>query len=200
MLVVLRVVGLATFPTIGKLHVARTSLGVGAWVAPELVPGANRDIIGNVRSGLGPRAIFIHFRSGTDEAAAIEHLRTTTKPLADFAGLDVLPVQRPAEIVNSSQIARPPVLFALRPHVSRILFPAHPKMHWRRSFLWDTGFPAPQATYPRSLRDFRREAWGVRHDSAYLVLLTVGFTVPSKLPSTRCALTAPFHPYSLGRG
>ncbi len=103
----LRVVGLATFPTIGKQHVARTSLGVGAWVAPELVPGANRDILGNVRSGLGPRAIFVHFRSGTDEAAAIEQLRTTTKPLADFAGLDVLPVQRPAEIVNSSQIARP---------------------------------------------------------------------------------------------
>ncbi len=29
----------------------------------------------------------------------------------------------------------------------------------------------------------------------YLVLLPVGFTVPSPLPGTRCALTAPFHPY-----
>ena len=29
----------------------------------------------------------------------------------------------------------------------------------------------------------------------YLVLLPVGFTVPSTLPQTRCALTAPFHPY-----
>jgi len=29
----------------------------------------------------------------------------------------------------------------------------------------------------------------------YLVLLPVGFTVPSLLPGTRCALTAPFHPY-----
>jgi hypothetical protein len=28
----------------------------------------------------------------------------------------------------------------------------------------------------------------------YLVLLPVGFAVPSALPSTRCALTAPFHP------
>ncbi len=28
----------------------------------------------------------------------------------------------------------------------------------------------------------------------YLVLLPVGFTVPSPLPGTRCALTAPFHP------
>ena len=29
----------------------------------------------------------------------------------------------------------------------------------------------------------------------YLVLLQVGFTMPLMLPSTRCALTAPFHPY-----
>jgi hypothetical protein len=30
----------------------------------------------------------------------------------------------------------------------------------------------------------------------YLVLLPVGFAVPSLLPGPRCALTAPFHPYS----
>jgi len=29
----------------------------------------------------------------------------------------------------------------------------------------------------------------------YLVLLRVGFTLPSALPQKRCALTAPFHPY-----
>jgi hypothetical protein len=29
----------------------------------------------------------------------------------------------------------------------------------------------------------------------YSVLLPVGFAVPSLLPRTRCALTAPFHPY-----
>ena len=29
----------------------------------------------------------------------------------------------------------------------------------------------------------------------YLVLLPVGFTLPPPLPATRCALTAPFHPY-----
>jgi hypothetical protein len=32
----------------------------------------------------------------------------------------------------------------------------------------------------------------------YSVLLPVGFTVPSLLPATRCALTAPFHPYRIG--
>ena len=30
---------------------------------------------------------------------------------------------------------------------------------------------------------------------SYLVLLRVGFTLPFVLPRTRCALTAPFHPY-----
>ena len=31
----------------------------------------------------------------------------------------------------------------------------------------------------------------------YLALLRMGFTMPSLLPKTRCALTAPFHPYQL---
>ncbi len=30
---------------------------------------------------------------------------------------------------------------------------------------------------------------------SYSVLLPAGFTVPFPLPETRCALTAPFHPY-----
>ena len=34
----------------------------------------------------------------------------------------------------------------------------------------------------------------------YLTLLRVGFTLPSLLPETRCALTAPFHPYLAVRG
>jgi len=34
----------------------------------------------------------------------------------------------------------------------------------------------------------------VKADS-YLVLLQEGFTVPLLLPTMRCALTAPFHPY-----
>src|SRR5262249_41127028 len=34
----------------------------------------------------------------------------------------------------------------------------------------------------------------------YLVLLRAGFTVPPLLPVTRCALTAPFHPYRRPEG
>ena len=39
---------------------------------------------------------------------------------------------------------------------------------------------------PETSRDARR---------SYLVLLPVGFSLPPPLPATRCALTAPFHPY-----
>ena len=35
---------------------------------------------------------------------------------------------------------------------------------------------------------------GLRRLLPYLALLPVGFALPSPLPSTRCALTAPFHP------
>jgi hypothetical protein len=34
----------------------------------------------------------------------------------------------------------------------------------------------------------------------YLTLLRVGFALPPLLPATRCALTAPFHPYPAMRG
>src|SRR5207253_1176623 len=44
----LRVVGIATFPTIGRSHTSHTSLGVGALVAPQLVPGFDRNIPGDI--------------------------------------------------------------------------------------------------------------------------------------------------------
>lgn len=41
-----------------------------------------------------------------------------------------------------------------------------------------------------------RESGGAGHSILpYLVLLRVGFALPFRLPGTRCALTAPFHPY-----
>jgi len=57
----------------------------------------------------------------------------------------------------------------------------------------------------RPLPDASRDLPGRRRENApaeinptrrpYLVLLPVGFTLPLPLPGTRCALTAPFHPY-----
>jgi ABC-type antimicrobial peptide transport system permease subunit len=106
------VVGIATFPTIGVVNAAHTSLGVGALVVPQLVPGSELDITGTRTGALGPHAIFIRYRPGTDPDQELAHLQDTTKPLAGFAGLDVVPVQRPVEIVSSSSLGSAPVLLA----------------------------------------------------------------------------------------
>ena len=49
------------------------------------------------------------------------------------------------------------------------------------------------------LKQPTRSQRGSRHLETYLVLLRVGFTLPLLLPTARCALTAPFHPYLYSR-
>jgi ABC-type antimicrobial peptide transport system permease subunit len=107
-----RVVGIATMPTIGIIHAAHPSLGVGALVVPELVPGYDRDITDQFTGSFGPNAIFVRFEPGADHDIALARLRRASEPLTGFAGLDVLPVQRPAEIVNASSVRSVPVLLA----------------------------------------------------------------------------------------
>src|SRR5207302_1009678 len=108
----LRIVGLASFPAIGEIHAAHPSLGGGVLVAHQLVPGYDQDITGQQHGDFGPRAIFVRFRPRTDATAELARLRRTTAPLAGFAGLDVLPVQRPAEIRSSSTVTNLPVILA----------------------------------------------------------------------------------------
>ena len=63
----------------------------------------------------------------------------------------------------------------------------------RRPFLSNASCPASRATYPGGRSGHRS---GDRSPCRpYSVLLPVGFAVPPTLPPTRCALTAPFHPY-----
>jgi len=58
----------------------------------------------------------------------------------------------------------------------------------------------PRATYPDGEPDITPAALSLLANSPrcrpYSVLLPVGFTLPFPLPETRCALAAPFHPYS----
>jgi hypothetical protein len=110
----LTVVGTAVLPTIGKMHVARTSLGRGAIVVPTLVPGSDLDIFGEPIGGQpGPNALFVRYRDGVDTDPATDRLRTATAPLKGFAGLDVLGVQRPATIVTSSDVGAAPALLTI---------------------------------------------------------------------------------------
>ena len=62
----------------------------------------------------------------------------------------------------------------------------------RRPFLWDGPCGPPHATNPDGAR---RRACHLRDAHPYSVLLQAGLALPSLSPGTRCALTAPFHPY-----
>jgi hypothetical protein len=58
------------------------------------------------------------------------------------------------------------------------------------------GRPLPDASRDLPGRLARKPAFPPQRERRpYLVLLPVGFTVPSPSPATRCALTAPFHPH-----
>lgn len=118
----LMVVGIASLPAIGIVHATHSSLGTGALIAPEAVPGFDRDITGQKGNDLGPHIVFIRFRPGTDAVAELAHLQDTTQPLSTFAGLDVLAVQRPAEIVNSGSLGSVPVLLSSVLAIATIVF------------------------------------------------------------------------------
>src|SRR5262245_5392247 len=80
-------------------------------------------------------------------------------------------------------------LLRVAARVSRILFPAQNKPgddHFSGIVIADD--------LERPTRGYLC-APGPERLPAYLVLLPVGFAVPSLSPTTRCALTAPFHPY-----
>ncbi len=103
----LHVVGIGVLPAIGRVHVQHPALGLGAIVAPELMPG-----VGDPTTAPGPALAFIEFRHGVDPAAATTRLAAATAPLGDVSDLDLLPAQRPSEIVNTSSIGAAPLVVA----------------------------------------------------------------------------------------
>jgi len=99
----LRVVGTATLPTIGSSGKLHTTMGTGAMLSSAIVEGQT----GN---GSDPNVIFVRFRSGADPTAALRSLRRVAASLSAQANgpVSVLPVQRPAEIVNYRSMGTTP--------------------------------------------------------------------------------------------
>ncbi len=105
----MRIVGSAVLPTVGIGHGAYTSLGTGAALPSDKIPGISRNGAGRG----GPNALFIRFRPGADRAAAGKQIAAKADELDEQPGNAVLlPVQRPAEIVNSSHMGSTPALLA----------------------------------------------------------------------------------------
>jgi hypothetical protein len=115
----LRVVGTTTLPTIGQVHGDHTSLGVGAILVTEQVPGFDRNVEGKTSVGgvpladYGPNVLFVRFRPGADRSAVVDRLNGAVEQIGGYSGLAVTPVQRSAEIVNADDIRGSSTLLGL---------------------------------------------------------------------------------------
>jgi hypothetical protein len=117
----LRVVGTATMPAVGVLDGLHSSMGTGALVSADVLPDGDRNAFGPFS---GPNMVFVRLREGVDDDAAARTLEDAVKAndtalaaSADFpvtgGATYVLPVQRPAEIVNYRSMGQtPPALAA----------------------------------------------------------------------------------------
>jgi FtsX-like permease family/MacB-like periplasmic core domain len=92
----LKIVGTATLPSYGVSGTLHTEMGVGALLPYSLIPGAATS---------QPNDILVTLRPGADRAAAARELQRLV-PAAN--GGQVIPVQRPAEIVNYRSLGNTP--------------------------------------------------------------------------------------------
>ena len=108
----LRIVGTATLPTIGILHGTHPSLGSGAIIVFDKVPGYDRNV--ETTHVVGPNAVFARFKPGVTGPAADRDLNRIADVLSQppAQGVNVLPVQRPAEIVNDRAMGAAPAALA----------------------------------------------------------------------------------------
>jgi hypothetical protein len=112
---IMRVAGTATMPAIGVGHGIHPSLGGGAVLpASALSQDARARGLSN-RALQGPNTILVRFRPEVDHAAAIRRLERIAGQLSGIRsvqGIQVLPVQRPAEIVNYRTMGAAPLILA----------------------------------------------------------------------------------------
>ena len=122
----LRIVGTAALPTIGDVIGVHASLSTGAILPLSSVPAGGLAAYGPVS---GPNAMFIRLRPGVSPAAGLRSLnrvagqlnRDSRTPAAESVIGDignylnfvsVLPVQRPADIVNYKTMGAMPAILA----------------------------------------------------------------------------------------
>jgi len=112
---IMRVAGTATMPAIGVGHGIHPSLGGGAVLPASALP---QDVpakgVSN-RALQGPNTILVRFRPGVDHAAAtrrLERIGGQLSGIRSVQGIQVLPVQRPAEIVNYRTMGAAPLVLA----------------------------------------------------------------------------------------
>ena len=122
----LRIVGTATMPAIGGVLSIHTSMSTGALFSMAVLPANGPGAFGRLLSG--PNAILVRLRPGTSQVAGLRSLQRidaglrqmldSPRVLAASGGssiadtVDLLPAQRPAEIVNYRSMGTMPAILA----------------------------------------------------------------------------------------
>jgi hypothetical protein len=104
------IVGTATLPAIGAAQTRHLEIGTGAVLSEQLIPGRDRGF-GDLPNS--PEAVFVRFRANADPAAArrsLDRIATDVQNIKGHGPPTVIPVQRPAEIVNYRTMGNTPAL------------------------------------------------------------------------------------------
>ncbi len=106
----LRIVGVATMPTIGGTGALHLEMGSGAVVATSLIPAVLRNPFDDPETG--PNAFLVDVRPGVNPAAAQRSLEEMTAPLSNSYnfGVVVQSVLHPAEIVDYRSMGTTPAI------------------------------------------------------------------------------------------
>jgi hypothetical protein len=122
----LRIVGTAALPTIGDVIGVHASLSTGAMIPLQMVPAQDLNAYGPFS---GPNAVFVRLRPGVSQAAGVRSLNRIAGQIDAYSRspqaeallgnsgqylnfVSVLPVQRPAEIVNYRSMGAMPAILA----------------------------------------------------------------------------------------
>jgi ABC-type antimicrobial peptide transport system permease subunit len=104
----LRIVGVATLPTIGVSGINHLEMGTGAIVSYKLIPLAQRNLF-DVRAG--PNAILVRVKPGVNHAAALHSLSSILNKLGGRGnGAQAQSVQRPAQIIDYGSLGSTPAV------------------------------------------------------------------------------------------
>jgi FtsX-like permease family len=122
----LRIAGTATMPAIGGVLSVHSSMSTGALFSTAVLPTAANGAFGPSLSG--PNAILVRLRPGISQAAGLRSLRAIGRELTQVLNsprvvaasggasvadaVDLLPAQRPAEIVNYKSMGAMPAILA----------------------------------------------------------------------------------------
>jgi ABC-type antimicrobial peptide transport system permease subunit len=109
-LTTLRIVGTATFPSIGVAGSSHLEMGTGALLSYALIPPKARNVFDVQQSG--PNAVLVRFKKGANPATATASLQSIVRknPQIRGDGGVVEGVERPAEILNYRTLGTTPAV------------------------------------------------------------------------------------------